>query len=53
MEYHDLLYTRDEHIATITLNRPDRLNAISLPMLESLSGALRQADATRRCAPSS
>jgi enoyl-CoA hydratase/carnithine racemase len=45
MEYRDLLYTRDGHIATITLNRPDRLNAISLPMLESLSRALRQADA--------
>ena len=45
MEYRDLLYTRDGHIATITLNRPDRLNAISLAMLVSLSAALRQADA--------
>jgi len=44
MEYRDLLYARDGHTATITLNRPDRLNAISGPMLESLSAALRQAD---------
>jgi enoyl-CoA hydratase/carnithine racemase len=45
MEYRDLLYTRDGHVATITLSRPDRLNAISLAMLASLSAALRQADA--------
>ena len=45
MEYRDLLYDKDGHTATITLNRPERLNAISLGMLESLSGALRQADA--------
>ena len=45
MEYRDLLYDKDGHTATITLNRPDRLNAISLAMLESLSSALRQADA--------
>jgi len=45
MEYRDLLYARDGHVATITLNRPDRLNAISLAMLVSLSAALREADA--------
>jgi enoyl-CoA hydratase/carnithine racemase len=45
MEYSDLLYARDGHTATITLNRPDRLNAISLGMLDSLSRALREADA--------
>ena len=45
MEYSHLLYHQDGHTATITLNRPDRLNAISLGMLGSLSGALRQADA--------
>lgn len=47
MEYRDLLYAQDGHTVTITLNRPDRLNAISMPMLESLSAALRQADADR------
>src|SRR3989304_6200500 len=44
MEYSDLLYEKHGHTATITLNRPDRLNAISLGMLDSLSRALRQAD---------
>ncbi len=45
MQFTDLIYDRAGHVATITLNRPDRLNAITGPMLESLSGALRQADA--------
>ena len=44
-QYSDLLYDVSNHIATITLNRPDRLNAISGPMLESFSRALRDADA--------
>ncbi|HEU4760316.1 MAG TPA: enoyl-CoA hydratase-related protein [Dehalococcoidia bacterium] len=46
-EYADLLYEVSDSIATITLNRPDRLNAISGPMLESLSRALRDADQDR------
>jgi len=46
-EYADLLFAIDSNIATITLNRPDRLNAISGPMLESLSQALRDADRNR------
>ncbi len=45
--YADLLYEVSDGIATITLNRPDRLNAISGPMLESLSRALRDADQDR------
>ena len=44
MSYDDLLYERDGHIATITLNRPERLNAISGPMLRSFSEALVDAD---------
>ena len=46
-EYADLLFEVDSNVATITLNRPDRLNAISGPMLESLSQALRDADRDR------
>ncbi len=46
-EYSDLLYETDGGVATITLNRPHRLNAISAPMLESLSQALRAADRDR------
>ena len=44
MTYRDLLYDVGEHIATITLNRPERLNAISGPMLRSFSAAFREAD---------
>ena len=45
MEYQDLIYEKGDSIATITLNRPERLNAISLDMLSSLSATLRDADA--------
>ncbi|HUS82592.1 MAG TPA: enoyl-CoA hydratase-related protein [Dehalococcoidia bacterium] len=44
MEYEDLLYEKDGAIATITLNRPEALNAISLAMLNNLSTVLRDAD---------
>ncbi len=47
-EYVDLLYdVAAGGVATITLNRPERLNAISGPMLGSLSEALRDADQDR------
>src|SRR5262249_19720880 len=47
MTYADLTYERDGHLATITLNRPERMNAISGPMLRSLSQALGDADGDR------
>jgi enoyl-CoA hydratase/carnithine racemase len=47
MEYRDLLYDVSDNIATITLNRPDRLNAISGGMLASFSEAFREADRDR------
>jgi enoyl-CoA hydratase/carnithine racemase len=40
----ELLVERDGHVAVLTLNRPDRLNAISGPMLEAFSEALLAAD---------
>jgi enoyl-CoA hydratase/carnithine racemase len=43
----ELLYARDGGIATITLNRPDRLNAISPTLLDALSEALLEADRDR------
>jgi enoyl-CoA hydratase/carnithine racemase len=46
-EYTDLLYDVSDGVATITLNRPDRLNAISGPMLASFSQALRDSDLNR------
>ena len=47
----DLLVERDGAVALITLNRPERLNAISGPMLHALSAALVEADTDRevRC----
>ncbi|MGH2598108.1 MAG: enoyl-CoA hydratase/isomerase family protein, partial [Dehalococcoidia bacterium] len=44
MTYEDLTYETGGHIATIALDRPDRLNAISGPMLRSFSRALVDAD---------
>ncbi|HVX19566.1 MAG TPA: enoyl-CoA hydratase-related protein [Acidimicrobiales bacterium] len=43
----DVLMSVDDHVATITLNRPDRLNAISGPMLAALSRMFVEADASR------
>jgi enoyl-CoA hydratase/carnithine racemase len=47
VNYRDLLYDVSDGIATVTLNRPDRLNAISGGMLASFSAAFREADADR------
>ena len=40
----DLLVQHEGHVLTLTLNRPDRLNAISTPMLAELSDVLRAAN---------
>lgn len=47
----EVLYTVSEHVATITLNAPERLNTISGPMLNELSDQLLRADRDRdvRC----
>lgn len=47
----EVLYEVSEHIATITLNAPYRMNTISGPMLGALSQRLLQADRDRevRC----
>jgi enoyl-CoA hydratase/carnithine racemase len=47
----ELLYEKDGQIATITMNRPDRMNAISGPMLQAMSERLIEADNDRdvRC----
>ncbi len=41
----DLLYEKSDHVAVITLNRPERLNAVTIEMLEALTTALADADA--------
>jgi enoyl-CoA hydratase/carnithine racemase len=43
MSYETLLYDTDGAIATVTLNRPDRLNTIVPPMPEELESAIHAA----------
>lgn len=45
MEYPDIIYGKEGHIATITLNRPERMNAFSIVMIDSIQRALQDADA--------
>lgn len=40
----EVLYAVDGHVATITLNAPDRMNTISGPMLNALSAAMVRAN---------
>lgn len=35
-EYQTLIYTEEDGVATIRLNRPDKMNALSLEMREEL-----------------
>ncbi len=43
--YGSILFERRDDVAVITLNRPDRLNAMTGPMSDELTDALRLADA--------
>ena len=43
----EVLFEVDAHVATLTLNRPDRMNAITPSMLDRLSELLLQCDADR------
>src|SRR5207248_6082698 len=45
MEFEQILYDVDDHVLTITLNRPDRLNAFTPTMGRELIEALDAADA--------
>ena len=47
MSFETLLYSLDEGIATITLNRPDSLNTIVPPMPDELEAAVHEAIADR------
>jgi enoyl-CoA hydratase len=48
MSYETLLYDVDGAIATITLNRPQRLNTIVPPMPDEIESAVRAANGDRR-----
>jgi enoyl-CoA hydratase/carnithine racemase len=44
MSYQNLLYVVDDRVATITLNRPDRHNALSVALVDEIVAAVAQAD---------
>ena len=44
MAYETLLYDVDERVATVTLNRPERMNALNPQLWAELEDALRAAD---------
>src|SRR5262245_62640275 len=47
MSYKDLIYGVEEQIATITLNRPERMNSLSRSLEGELHSAFDEADADR------
>ena len=47
MSYQDLQYSVDDKVATIALNRPDRMNALSRNLEAEIHRALDEADADR------
>ena len=51
MPEHTILVSRDGHIATVTLNRPDKLNALTRPMWQRLGEVMEElsADDDIRC----
>jgi len=51
-KFKDVLYEETGGVATVTLHRPDRLNAIRVGMYEEISEAIRTPPGTRRPASS-
>lgn len=47
MAYDTIIYAVDDHVATITLNRPEALNALNSQLLSELAAALAEADQNR------
>ncbi|HEX6460600.1 MAG TPA: crotonase/enoyl-CoA hydratase family protein [Thermoleophilaceae bacterium] len=45
MQFEEILYEVEDHVLTITLNRPDRLNAFTVTMGQELIAAFDAADA--------
>ena len=47
MSYEDLIYSVEGKVATVTLNRPERMNALSRPLEAEMRAAFDEADADR------
>lgn len=47
MSYQDLIYSVEDKVATVTLNRPDRMNALSHGLEAEIHRAFEEADADR------
>lgn len=45
MKYQKVLFVKDGQIGRITLNRPEKRNALDLDLIEELKGALKEAEA--------
>ena len=48
----EILYAVADSIATITLNRPERRNALDTALMEALAAGSTRSSATRACARS-
>lgn len=49
MDYTEILVRHTEHVSTITLHRPQKLNALTLTLLRELRHAMREIKKNRRC----
>jgi enoyl-CoA hydratase len=48
MSYEDLIYSVEGKVATVTLNRPERMNALSRPLEAEMRAAFDEPDADRK-----
>ena len=44
MNYSDIIYSKEDHVATITLNRPERMNALNGKASSELTKAIDEAN---------
>ena len=49
MDFQQIIYVQESHRATITLNRPSKLNAYSEVMVHEIIAALGECATTTRC----